>query len=706
MRASSARHVLLRACAVLLLGVAALVGGVFYAGSRFSPESISAQASAWLRRKSGLDLAIGEIRLTWTGNAELRSICVRNPVMRSPRCFISADIVRLDLRLLPLLRRQLEIRGAQLDNCELNLFTETTVASDKKPVTHHSWPRSVTPAPESPDAGDQASPLALLLDNVSVRNAVVAHESPLLPIPLGRSELSLALKNKGERLTLKAQLPDGSKLRLNLTLAIRDFLATGFLLAAGPRLAGDDQANGELDCEPCNLSAWDSRAAFMKGKVLLQAKAQQLHLAGEGVRLTTRSAYAPELTWTGDATLALPAFYPISGEGSLAGQGLAIQYRRLGGAQKTGAEADFTAQADLGRMAGLSGMKGSVVLEGSLRNRVLGAGITMRNFSTVATGFPVGTELLSGTLVGSRLTLRKQTISLAGNPAEISLDVDTARAPAVVQGSIAFAELNLKGLLTPEKTVSPAQAAYAPGTAFKLKANLRLSAGALVLDNFKTGQLIAQLGTDGNALDIGPWQLALGQGRVQGNYRRQANGQQSLDMSVSEVRAQNLYGLPGIRAKVYGSVHAGGKLAFRGSSLAEVLKTGTGELSIRIGTGKISDSFLQKGVLSGPLHKLEEKFSDVEFASAQAELRLNPGRMQVQRLYFDAEEWNVTYRAECDANGQGKAALAFRFRSSFVENVANPLHMGISGRKDGDFYDLPFACRGAVLSGDCYQKNW
>jgi hypothetical protein len=81
--------------------------------------------------------------------------------------------------------------------------------------------------------------------------------------------------------------------------------------------------------------------------------------------------------------------------------------------------------------------------------------------------------------------------------------------------------------------------------------------------------------------------------------------------------------------------------------------------------------------------------------------------VSLKKLNFDAGEFDVNMRAESAAGGQGKATLNFRFRASFVENVANPLHMGIeSSARRRLLYDLPFACRGEVFSSACYTKNW
>jgi AsmA protein len=526
---------------LFILFAATLAGGVFYLTSRISPERISSEASALLRRKLGFALSIGEIRLTWTGNAELRRICLRNEAMLSARCLFAADTLQLDLRLLPLLRRQIEIRAAELENCELNLFSETAEAADKKKITRNSWEASLPPTDGTTGAGTaEASPVAMRLEGLQLRNAVIAHEAHALPIPLGRTALSLELRSAGRRLSFHAQLPNNSEVAAELELNIADFLRTARLIAKGLRLADTDRVSGRAECTRCNVSALDKRAGLLSGKLSIDADAKALRLAGESVQLTTQSIYAPALVWNGHAKLALPELYPVDGEGKVSGHGLALQYRRLGGNSKSGVETDFDVEADLARVPGLSHLEGALLAQAKLRNRILSASFSLKKFATTSAGLSVAAE----------------------------------------------------------------------------------------------------------------------------------------------------------------------RLSFTGNSLDSLLQTGNGQMSLRLGRGKIRDSFLQKGVLSGPLHKLEEKFSDIEFASAQAELRLNPNKIQVQKFYFDAEEWHVTYRAEADAQWQGKAALTLRFRSSFVENVANPLHLGISDRQDGDFYDLPFACRGAVLSGDCYKKNW
>ncbi len=698
---------------ILLIFAAAVAGGIFYLKNRISPERISAEATALISRNFGLGLTIGELNLTWSGNISLKRVCVRNEAMSSPRCLFAADIAELDLRLLPLLKKQIEIRGAWLENGELNLFSETAEGSDKKKTVRKSWelpPRSAQSSEnETGIAEAGGAPLMLRLEHLRIRNAVIAHEARALPLPLGHSNVSLELEKAGKRLLLQGQLPDQSRLKAELELNIRDFFRTAQFIVAEGKLAYEDHVSGILECERCDLSALDARAGFLTGSFRLEASGQKVVLQAENMQLTTKVIYTPHLTLKGNATFALPEFYPTAGEGSLTGQGLSLAYRKLAGSKETGLAVEFDVAADLARLPGLTGIEGTAVARGRVSNRSPYAFFSLKNFSASAAGMAISAEKLNGELSGQRIRLNKQNVLLAGNAAEITLDADIAGRIPSIAGSLAFRELrltNLSDTTTPAPKAEPKKAASQASSTPHLRASIQLSATALNLGKLKTGPLSAQLISDGTITELRSWQVEFGQGRMQGSYQRFPDGKQNLVFRVISVKAQEFRELLGFKATLYGTVDAEGRLAFAGNTADALLKTAAGQVHFRLGRGKIRDSFLQKGVLSGPLHKLEEKFSDIEFASAQAELLLTENKIEIRRFYFDAEEWNVTYRAEADRNWQGKAALVFRFRSSFVENVANPLHMGVADRKDGDFYDLPFACRGAVLSGDCYKKNW
>lgn len=712
MRAKAARRQrFIRALlAFLLLASIFITSGIFYLKSRISPQTLSQEASALLRSRFGLALSVGELELTWTGNARLRQICIRNEKMRSERCLLSADIVELDLALLPLLRKEIHVRGLAIAQCEINLFSEKIETTEKKSQIRRSWeiefPGQVSGTDSEPST---AQTVGLQLHRVEIQNGVIAHEAEALPLPLGRIAFAAALRHSGKELRLNLDLPDRGHIAAELELRIADFRRAAQRLITELHLPENDRITGNVICTHCHLVRLDARVQYLTGKLKIDFIGTELQISSQDAQITTSYTYAPLLSWNGTVKLKLkmPQLYPLSGEGTLTGQGLLLAYAQLAGNDKTGIAADFTASIDLARLPKIAGFKGELKAQGSIRNGSVDAHFHARNFATDKAPIAITAEHLTGELRAGTISLRRQKVNLGKNAAEVSLDVKIKDATKTLTGSVAFAELNLDDWL---KTNTAASSGGAfPSTkknSLPFSAQLVLSASSLKYNNVQSGKFAALLAASGQSGELQLLGLEFGRGRITGSYRHEISGRRNIHLKISGIRMQDMKALLPWQATIYGVLDAEINGSFTGTTLGAVLQSGKGNLHVQIGRGKIKDSFLQKGIFNGPLHKLEDKFADIEFASATAEARLDGGKLHIPKLVFDAEEWNVTYRAESDSTGQGRAELVFRFRESFVANVANPLHLGIADRKDGDFYDLPFACRGKVASGECYQRNW
>lgn len=705
------RRWLIRALlALLLLSIALVVGGIFYLKSRISPAAFSAEVSALLRRRFGLALTVGELEFTWAGNARLRHICIRNEKMRSTRCLLAADIVELDFKLLPLLRKEIHVRGMKISRCELNLFSEKWQTAEKNFQVVKSWEFSApTPTLDTAKESSTAQAIALQLDHVEIDNGLIAHEAEILPLPLGQMPFAASLRDAGKDLHLNLDLPDSGRVEAQLALQIADFASTARRLLHQLYLSDNDKISGTLVCTRCNLSRVDERLQHLTGKLEIEFAGKELQLRSRDAHITSHYAHAPQLLWDGTAKLQLPQLVPLSGEGTFTGQGLVVQYLRLAGSEKAGIESDFSANLDLARLPKISGFKGELKAQGSVRNRVVAAHFVVQNFATDKAPFPITAENLEGNLRENTIALRRQKALLGKNAAELSLDFTIKNTSRSVSGTIAFGELNLDDWL---RTNAAADSGNAPTARTKsaatqpFSAQLSIIASSCRYKDVQSGKLSARLMANEQSWELNPVELEFGRGRITGSYRRELSGRQNIQLRVASVRAQDLKALVPWKATLYGLLDAEASGSFTGNTPTAILQNGQGRLSLHLGRGKIKDSFLQKGIFTGPLHKLEDKFADIEFASAMAEARLDAGKLHIHKLAFDAEEWNVAYRAEADNTGQGKAELIFRFRESFVANVANPLHLGIAERKEGDFYDLPFVCRGKVSSGDCYRPNW
>lgn len=654
------------ALALLLLIVLGVTGLVVFIRKNYSPEKVKAELESTLLHKTGLAVTIGELEFTWAGDIRLRQICLRNPAMRSDRCLVFANITSLDLRILPLLKKRIEIRAAHLEDMTVNLFTEEKLLPPGKREILKSWD-----IPLKEPAAGAGGGAEMKLDALKISNGVVLHEARVLPLPPGKTKFKLTFSEGPEKtVKLDAEYPDGGVTALNLKVHAENILASVKSLVREGKAVDTDKVAGELVCKRCNAAPLDSRLTTVSGTFELAGAGNRVEIAAQRAEVGVQSPLVAVLTYSGKMTLLLPALAVEAGSGSLSAPGLSVTYSNLSFTQTAGLKCDFDATLDFAALRSLPGvppnLKAVAAAHGKMEKGVAVGSVRVRNFEyPVGAGMVLASPDFSGAFVNSNLTLINQNFMLNRN---------------------SFS---------------------ATGKAGGGEVNLKIAAPVLTYEKWRVENFSGEVRKSGALLQVNNAAMAFARGRLVANYTRQLNTHaQSLRFTATGLKAQELSGIFGFKATVFGDVAAEANMSFSGDAGAEILKNLTGTGTLRIGRGKIKDSFMQKGVLGGPLHKLEEKFSDIEFASGSADLAFSAGRINARKIFFDAEEWNITLRAEADSDGNGKAALDFRFRSGFVENVANPLHLGIESRKEGEFYELPFACRGNVFSGSCYKQNW
>ncbi|MBX3723437.1 MAG: hypothetical protein KF713_16450 [Turneriella sp.] len=652
--------------ALLLLLVIGVAGLVVFIRKNYSPEKVKAELESTLMHKTGLAVTIGQLEFTWAGDIRLRQICIRNPAMRSERCLVFANITSLDLRILPLLKKRIEIRAAHLEDMAVNLFTEEKPAEARKREILKSWD-----IPLKEPAAGVGGGAELKLDALKISNGIILHEARALPLPMGKTKFKLVFSEGLEKtVKLEAEYPDGGMTSLNLKVHAENMLTSVKSLLREGKAAESDKIAGELVCKTCNGSALDPRLATVSGNFELAGAQNRIQIAANRAEIGVQGPLIAVFTYSGKLTLLLPALAVEAGSGSLSAAGISLVYSNMSLTQTMGLKADFDATLDFGSFRGMPGLpphlKGVATAHGQFEKGIAAGQARVRNFELpLSAGLSLASPDFSAGFINSTLTLVNQGFTLNKNAFSAT-------------GKVAGNEVNLK-----------------------------VSAPVLTYEKWRVDSFTGDVRKSGAILQVNNATMVFARGRLTANYSRQlATHAQSLRLSAAGLKAQELSPLFGFKTTVFGDVSADVNVSFAGDSAAEMMKRLSGTAALRLGRGKIKDTFMQKGVLGGPLHKLEEKFSDIEFASGSADISFNGGRFQARKVFFDAEEWNITLRAEADNDGNGKAALDFRFRPSFVENVANPLHLGIEGRKEGDFYELPFACRGNVFSGACYKQNW
>lgn len=670
--------------AFALLLIAAAVGA-WYLRKNFSSEKIKAEISALALKHSGFSITIDEVDLTWSGDVRLKRICLKNPRMVSGRCFVSANVVSLDLALAPLLKKQVEVRGAHFDLVEVNFFTERP-AGTKTDIG--SWQGEEVAHKQSvADAQRTDSEARFRLKSLRVTNGAILHEVRVLPLPLGKTVFDAKLDYAAERqhLTGAMQFADASRVDADLNIESANLIGFVRQIAAGQVVGEANKTSGTLKCTGLSLAAFDPRLQSLNGSLAVQSSGQVMTLRSETAAIGVLQPLRLNLVWAGEAGIDIVKGTLTSGHGKLIGPGLAIEYSELGVDQKQNLRVHFGIAGELsvlaGQISGANTLKGNLHIAGKYENAVPSAHLKVTNLAAQRGGLPaLSAEVLHASLKGKTIAFSKQKLALGGQAFDATASIQFAGSTPVASGSVDFKVLKPNQLFSGEKSQG-AEMELAP-----FSAQFVSTAAGVRLDKISTG---------------------FSRGTITGSYAYDSAGERhTARLNLSRIKTQDLSEALKLKATVFAVLDGRCDLAFSGTNLDAIKKNVTGTLSAAIGRGKIKDSFLQKGILNGPLHKLEEKFSDTEFESASIEATFNAGAVSLKKLSFDAGEFDVSMRAEAASGGQGKATLNFRFRSSFVENVANPLHMGIETLREGDYYNLPFACRGDVFSSACYVKNW
>lgn len=687
---------------LFFLAGAGVVATLFYLRKTFPPEKIQQELEAQLSRRSGFAVAIAGLDFTWSGRVKIGSICARNAEMKSERCFVRAENITLEVGLLPLLSKKLEIRAVRVATLAIHLFEEASVAKGGLKTVLHSWDTKKTAVAEPVQGSDTS---AFSFGEVAVEKGELVRDVVLPPLPAGHTRFVFSYRAGGPALLESTVFfAQQGEAKLTLTTETNNFAANLLQLARKRQWSSDSALTGNLQCKGCPLDALDTRFRTLTGNVQLNLQGSNLLLESKDTVLSLSSPISGEFQTTAKLPVQLADLSLLNADVTLAKPGLSLSLNKLTRQPATGLSADFALSAELSALGAGAGISGHLNGGGQLRQSIPAGAFTVTGFSyPVRSKLVVSSARFNAALAGETISVKGQAFKLNESAFTASLNILRSAAGTKLSGAVDFPLLDITALTASDGDTNSASGAASTSSS---SVTLRLSVGELRTGKWKIAQFRGDFAQNATAMQLENAGGIVAGGRLQFSYRRPGQGAQSLRLQAQGLKAQTISENLSLPGTVYGTLNTSANLQFTGSSTESIRRSLTGSLNADLGRGKIKNSFLQKGILTGPLHKLEDKFSDIEFASGSIEARFSAGAIEIKKLWFDAEEWNAQLRAEADAEGQGKAALNFRFRSSFVENAANPLHLGIGSRKEGDFYDLPFACRGNVFSGACYKQNW
>jgi uncharacterized protein involved in outer membrane biogenesis len=687
-----------------LLLFASLAGFIYFIRQNYSPENIRLELERELTRRSRMQVSIGALRFTWTGNLQITEVCIRNPQMQTKRCVAKVASAYVDLKLLPLLRKRIEVSKATARNVVVALFTESQKSSVGTKKLINSW--------EIPKDTSDVHPQDILNGNLvltqfEITEGVIEHEVPVLPIPLGENKFALALAPRAEpELSGKLLAPGGASIDWKLAIKTTDILRMLKLGFLEHRLDGADSISGEFNCNAWNTLLIDPRLRSVSGNWKILMASSNLKLETRAGKLDILSPLRALYDFVGSVDLDVPAQKLSQLNGTVSTTGLSVELVKFSRQNNlTTGNVSIAANLAVAPLGFAAPMTGQLTASGQWGDKGLTGNFRINGFTLGANAaMKIESPAIVGSFGGNNIYLQKQHLLVAGQPAVATITVQALSGATTVTGSLHFDALNLDKFATGASNGGNVSASR--GTGISPQVNLSLTARSIAYGPWTATQFKTNATVSGGEIQLAQMSMAIARGIVSGSFVRKSHGQSVVSFVARNLKAQDLSPVLGLKGTVFSNLNGDGNFTFSGKSFAEARSTITGSFNLTLGRGKVKDSFFQKGIFNGPLHKLEEKFSDIEFASGNATVQFNAGSVRARRVFFDAEEWNVTMRIEADANWAGKATMDFRFKSSFLENVANPLHMGIQGRLENEFYTLPFACRGNVISGACYKKNW
>jgi len=222
----------LKIVALVLLGAVALLGVGFFALVRYLDSDAFRRAAIGAAQETlGAPVTVGELHVSLFSGAAFRQVVVGNPP-GVPGDLLRAEALVVRPRLLPLLRRRLEIAEMRLDAPVVTLVrTERGEWSFERLMSHAGSPSTGSAGGAAPTGGGEAPPGApSTLDVVVPRLAMsdgrltVTREAKGSLVDAGDIELTTSLSRVGSALAGQGQLSIAS-LRIAERVDIRSLTA-------------------------------------------------------------------------------------------------------------------------------------------------------------------------------------------------------------------------------------------------------------------------------------------------------------------------------------------------------------------------------------------------------------------------------------------------------------------------------------------------
>ncbi len=175
-------------------------------------------------------------------------------------------------------------------------------------------------------------------------------------------------------------------------------------------------------------------------------------------------------------------------------------------------------------------------------------------------------------------------------------------------------------------------------------------------------------------------------------------------LSFHKIKVQQIAELnEKIKKRFFGTAQGKSEFSFRAGKEGETMKTMKGKLEFTITNGKLVDTGLQNG-LGAALSEMKYKLKDLEFSKIAGNFSILGTNYYVNHFEFIAPDIHLKLEGYFDKEFEGDMKLNLKFNKNFIQDVPNPALLRLNKYKQGGWYIIPFAVKGAITKSENYRR--
>ncbi len=231
---------------------------------------------------------------------------------------------------------------------------------------------------------------------------------------------------------------------------------------------------------------------------------------------------------------------------------------------------------------------------------------------------------------------------------------------------------------------------------------------SFLISKLNLTQFSAQTSFKKRVLRLDKLRFSLEKGIFRGNYQMSFLKKilHTFAFKIENLKLHKVFKKFSKHATIYATYFGKFTGQMEGRSFSEFSQTLDSKVQMKTSEGKMVNTFLQKGLLNGPLGRLESKLSHLEFLGCKAEILTREGNIYVESIKLVSNEFSFSIVGKFGWNFFGDAYMRLKFTDKFIENVASVVQLGIASNKQNDQYLFSFSClQSNILEKKCWQPD-